>query len=481
MALDTSIALGVKNPQFQTIDPMTIYQAMEGQRLNALRERALEQDMQRNALIMQNTMEDRRAAAAKVAQERAQAAEFSRILQGGYKPAKNAIMGPGTIQGSTPASFDEGSVLNALYAKGNPAMLTAYSNMQEQIAKQREAEAKATGQGFTNTKTQAETLGVLTENQKKLADLADVELKRISTDIDRAPSIEAVNMLYDANPNALAVTGKTPEQAKTLFAQRVAEVGFDRARMEVANGVMAVQKQLSDEVKTLETPQGYVEYRPGAGTARLITVGGQPAMPADKRTIGFEPASEAVRRKSGEALVANHEELATAPFDFENLEQAKALIPDAKTFMGPGGQLKMDAVSFFNNTFGTTISTEALAAGQTLESRLFRGVMDNLKKMDSQPTQEQQRALQKALGELKTDPTALVRVIEVMQDAIRERVNDHNRRVTEAESKNITGAYDLKITLPPKPSAAGAGRGAATGAGGGTTFTPPAGWSHVVK
>lgn len=481
MAIDTSIALGVRPPQFQTIDPMTVYSAMEGQRLNALRERALEQEMQRNALIMQNTMEDRRAAAAKAALERRQREELLRTFRGGYQQAKNPVMGPGTIQGATPASFDYEGVKNKLIGAGQIDAFKTVSELQEQEAKRREAEAKATGQGFTNIKTQAETLGVLTENQKKTLELADAQLKQISMGIDRAPSIEAINMLYDANPEALAVTGKTPAQAKAIFAQRAAEVGFDRARMEVANGVMAVQKQLSDEVKTLETPQGYVEYRPGTGVARPITVGGQPIMPADKRTIGYEPASEAVLKKSGEALVADQQALKTAPFDLENLEQAKALIPEAKTFMGPSGQLKMDIVSFFNNTFGTTISTEALAAGQTLESRLFRGVMDNLKKMDSQPTQEQQRALQKALGELKNDPTALARVIEVMQDAIRERVNDHNKRVSEAEGKGITGAYDLKITLPPKPSAAGAGRGAATGAGGGTTFTPPAGWSHVVK
>jgi hypothetical protein len=246
MALDTSIALGVRNPQFQTIDPMTIYQAMEGQRLNALRERALEQEMQRNALSMQYATEDRRAAAAQAAQARAQAEELKRLFQSGYQPAKNPVMGPGTVQGATPASFDFEGVKNNLGRMGRIDAFKTVSELQEQEAKRREAEAKATGQGFTNTKTQAETLGVLTDNQKKLADLADVELKRISTDIDRASSIEAVNMLYDANPNALAVTGKTPEQAKTLFAQRVAEVGFDRARMEVAQGVFATAKQLSD-------------------------------------------------------------------------------------------------------------------------------------------------------------------------------------------------------------------------------------------
>ena len=481
MALDTSIALGVRNPQFQTIDPMTIYQAMEGQRLNALRERALEQEMQRNALSMQYATEDRRAAAAQAAQARAQAEELKRLFQSGYQPAKNPVMGPGTIQGATPAGFDYEGVKNKLIGAGNVGAFKTVSELQEQEAKRREAEAKATGQGFTNTKTQAETLGVLTENQKKLADLADVELKRISTDIDRAPSIEAVNMLYDANPNALAVTGKTPEQAKTLFAQRAAEVGFDRARMEVANGVMAVQKQLSDEVKTLETPQGYVEYRPGAGTARPITVGGQPAMPTDKRSVTnintVDTASETAMKEYVKDISEQRKMYASAPAVLENIEKSKALIPEASKFMGTGGEALLEATKFFNNRVGTAINTKNISSAEELRSRLFMGVMDNLKKMDSQPTQAQQAALQEAVGKLGSDPNALPQILDIMGDALRTKIDLYNADVTEAEKRGVKFPFKPQIELSPKPSAAGA----ATGAGGGTTFTPPAGWSHVVK
>lgn len=485
MAIDTSIALGVRPPQFQTIDPMTIYSAMEGQRLNALRERALEQEMQRNALIMQNTMEDRRAAAAKAAAARREQEELIRLFQGGYQPAKNPVMGPGTIQGATPAGFDYEGVKNKLIGAGRIDAFKTVSELQEQEAKRREAEAKATGQGFTNTKIQAETLGVLTENQKKTVELADAQLKQISMGIDRAPSIEAVNMLYDASPEALAVTGKTPAQAKAIFAQRVAEVGFDRARMEVANGVMAVQKQLSDEVKTLETPQGYVEYRPGTGVARPITVGGQPVMPTDKRSITnintVDTASETAMKEYMKDVSDQRKMYSSAPAVLENIEKAKALIPAAKGFMGTGGEGMLEAAKFLNNRFGMAIDPKGIKSAEELRSRLFMGVMDNLKKMDSQPTQAQQAALQEAVGKLGSDPNALPQILDIMADALRTKIDLYNADVTEAEKRGVKFPYKPQIDLPPKPSTAGAGRGAASGAGGGTTFTPPAGWSHVEK
>lgn len=344
MAIDTSIALGVRPPQFQTIDPMTIYSAMENRRMNALRERALEQEMQRNALIMQNTIEDRRAAAARAAAARREQEELIRLFQGGYQPAKNPVMGPGTIQGATPAGFDYEGVKNKLIGAGRIDAFKTVSELQEQEAKRREAEAKATGQGFTNTKTQAETLGVLTENQKKMVELADAQLKQISMGIDRAPSIEAVNMLYDANPEALAVTGKTPAQAKAIFAQRAAEVGFDRARMEVANGVMAVQKQLSDEIKTLDSSQGTLEYRPGTGVARPIVIeGAQGSAPqAGQPTTAPAPrAGEVVRPKLTDAEVKAQAAKETLPEAIASGEQMLANIEAmvGSSNLGTGGNV----------------------------------------------------------------------------------------------------------------------------------------------
>jgi hypothetical protein len=87
---------------------------------------------------------------------------------------------------------------------------------------------------------------------------------------------------------------------------------------------------------------------------------------------------------------------------------------------------------------------------------LFFGIMDNLKKLDSQPTAQQQDALQAALGSLGTDPNALPRVLDAFGDSVRNRVERHNQEVTGAETRGVKFPYDPKITLPERAAAAAA-------------------------
>jgi len=269
---------------------MAIYQMMQDRQANALRTQALQQDMARNAMLMQNTEEDRRIAAAgraeaarRAAEERRLQVEFMRDVQSGFTPAKNAIMGPGTIQGSTPAQFDPTAVKNRLLARGNVGGLKTYSDMLEQLAKQQEAEGKATGQGLTNIKTGAETQGINLANITKQFDI-------INAGVDRAVTPDAMYALYRAVPDALAARGQTPETAIKAFDDRVAELSktlpldqaFAQARMEVANGAMAVQKQLS-ETATAQKPElknisgvGMTAVNPYTGEGKRVTIDGEP-------------------------------------------------------------------------------------------------------------------------------------------------------------------------------------------------------------
>jgi hypothetical protein len=147
-------------PQFaEPVDPAT-------RQYNALRQQALQQEMMRNQLIMQNTMEDRRLAAATRAQNAAEAAktrrqqeETLRVLQGGFTPARNPVMGPGTTQAPTPAGYDFQSVTNALLQRGNLGGVEAVSKMQQQLAAQQKAQAEVPG-------TQAESRKKGTEADK---------------------------------------------------------------------------------------------------------------------------------------------------------------------------------------------------------------------------------------------------------------------------------------------------------------------------
>ena len=70
--------------------------------------------------------------------------------------------------------------------------------------------------------------------------------------------------------------------------------------------------------------------------------------------------------------------------------------------------------------------------------------MDNLKKLDSQPSEMQQKIMMDALGSINTDPNALYRVIDATEQTLVDRAKEHNRRVKQASEKRrslMTLAY----------------------------------------
>lgn len=166
------------------------------------------------------------------------------------------------------------------------------------------------------------------------------------------------------------------------------------------------------------------------------------------------PASEEAQKEFMKEMRQTFSALKQAPTVLDNIEAAKKLVPQAKGFMGAGGEGVLQAASFLNNRLGTNINTEGVKSAEELRSRLFLGIMDNLKKLDSQPSQQQQAALQQALGSIGTDPGALPRVLDVFGDTIRQKVNLYNEEATSAESRGVKFPYKPTIALPPRPAGA---------------------------
>jgi hypothetical protein len=158
-----------------------------------------------------------------------------------------------------------------------------------------------------------------------------------------------------------------------------------------------------------------------------------------------------------DSLVKTRDSLAQAPVLWQNLEEAKSLIPQAKGFMGAGGEFSLEAASFLNNRFGTSIDVKGVKNATELRSRMFQGIVSTLKQLDSNPSQSQQAALQQALGGLGTDPSAMEKVINVAQDIISGRVERYNRDATKASQK-LDFPIDMPIEMPTRkaPTATGA-------------------------
>jgi hypothetical protein len=192
----------------------------------------------------------------------------------------------------------------------------------------------------------------------------------------------------------------------------------------------------------------FMQLKPSAGASRQVTA------------INTQlPASEEAQKEFMKEMRQTFSALKQAPTVLDNIEKAKALVPQAKGFMGAGGESILQAASFLNNRLGTSIDTKGVTSAEELRSRLFLGIMDNLKKLDSQPSQQQQAALQVALGSIGTDPTALPRVLDVFGETIRQKVDLYNEEARGAEGRGVKFPYNPTIKLQPRPGAEGAAAG----------------------
>lgn len=164
----------------------------------------------------------------------------------------------------------------------------------------------------------------------------------------------------------------------------------------------------------------------------------------------FEPANIQAQKDFISAASRQRETLANAPSIIDNVNAARQLIPGASAFMGTGGEPLLNVASFLNNRLGFSINTRGVTDATELRTRLFESILENLKKLDSQPTQQQQNALRDALGSLGTDPAALPRILDRIEDSVRDRVERYNKDVTSAEQRGVRFPLEPTIALPPR-------------------------------
>jgi hypothetical protein len=110
---------------------------------------------------------------------------------------------------------------------------------------------------------------------------------------------------------------------------------------------------------------------------------------AQTNVNAYVPASVEAQKQYIQDIAKERTVLRTAPDTIKNIEAAIKLIPTASTFMGKGGEPLLAAASFLNNRLGLSINTQGVTDATVLRTRLFEGILDNLKKLDSQPSQEQ--------------------------------------------------------------------------------------------
>lgn len=426
MPLDPSIALSVRNPRIEYNPVNPINAMLQGEQLRGAREA--------NALRRLQMQQSQR--------EMEQEEVRNRLLAGAISP-EGEIDYNRVIQGL--AGAGQAGKLPELFEQRDKSRLT-----QTQIAAaQAEQQRKAIGEaiGFLNRADE--------QNYPALRQFM----------VQMAPGLEGLLPAAYNKASIDALAGKMQEQVKVL----TGSPGTQFVREDPTTGTMRVLHTVPTKPAEQGAPRTQqVQLNDGSiglmnmdtGQITRATVGGEPAKArppaAPSVTVNaYEPASKQAQGKFIDAVSEERKALRNVPDTILNIEQAKNLIPSAKAFMGKGGEPMLAAASFLNNRLGFGINTQGVVDATELRTRLFQGILDNLKKLDSQPTQKQQDALQEALGNLGTDPGALPRVLDRIEEALRLRVDQYNKDVTDSESRGVRFPFKPQIELPARKVAPG--------------------------
>jgi len=159
------------------------------------------------------------------------------------------------------------------------------------------------------------------------------------------------------------------------------------------------------------------------------------------------PFKEQIQKEAASGLMKNFETLQNVPSALANMDKMIALSKQP-IYAGVGGETKLQIAKLFNNNFGTNISPETVKNTEEFKSAAYMGIMDNLKKTDSNPTMAQQNALKEAIGSLGTDPAAIPRVVNVMRDVLVNKATQHNELVRQTMQRGVEYPYSIEVQLP---------------------------------
>ena len=258
-------------------------------------------------------------------------------------------------------------------------------------------------------------------------------------------------------------------------------------RYALTSGNPILQDIAKEELKGMKLGKGEVFTRTslGGGTTKLegnpdlpesiqyaISVGGLPANPAtwneqqrayakslveskanasaNRMSMNVQnqlPFKEQIQKEAASGLMKNFETLQNIPSTLQNMDKMVKL-SQQPIYAGVGGETKLQIAKLLNNNFGTNINPDAVKNTEEFKSAAYMGIMENLKKTDSNPTMAQQNALKDAIGSLGTDPSALPRVVNVMRDVLVNKAEQHNRLVQQTMQNGVQYPYSIEVPLP---------------------------------
>lgn len=431
MAINTSIALGVQNPQLKTLDPMTIYQAMQDQRVNALREQMLQQDMAKNSLAMKYAAEDRAAARASAAQELAR---------------KNQLLGIFGNYGQTPAVVGErGASYSGTGIANDPNADIQNKLLRAGFPEQAKAIAELSDKGASTEKTRAETKGFDLKN----IDTRLATIKSLAPMIDTAEGAGAFSKLITqivpefsavaGDPNAAAARNaeaflKDPNAWRTQVGNLTAEQLVQAH--ERANAPMKYSVQ--------DTAQGIMRVpETGAGPAIPLTgPNGQQLMPVDRRAVtNIDMKGEgAFTGELGKLEAADVMKGRGAAEDarsiIETVNAGRRLL-DKGVITGTGANAKL-AFAKGLQQIGVTSADGSIESTEAYMSNMAQNVGKLIKQFGAGTglsDTDRAYAEKMAAGDISFNESSLRKILTMSEQAARNVISKHNARVKDVKSQ----------------------------------------------
>lgn len=443
-------------PQFaDPVDPAT-------QQYNALRAQALQQEMMRNQLIMQNTMEDRRREEANRRLAAATAAAEKR--------RKEELMGIYSQFGVTPAAIGQrGASYSGTGVSTNPFEPVRNQLVQKGFLPQAADIAELENKTLTGAKAKAELPGIEAESRKKETEAKVAELdaavsryipavRGVSTPDD---AMRLTDALY-ADPTLGPLLSRVAplEQARTQAAREFAGDPMGFMRRHLLTG-----KELYDATVAANAPQKYSVQDTAQGIMRVPETGtgpaipltdetGKPIMPVDRRSVTN------IDMKGESAFTGELGKLEAA-----DVMKGRAAAEDARSIV--------DTINVGRNLldkgvisgFGANFKLGFAKAAKELGVSGFDGAIENTEAYASNMAQnvgklikqfgagtglsdaDRQYAEKMAGGSIALDEASMRKILDISERAARNVVTFHNKRV-----ENVKSQTGLNVEQPPTAS-----------------------------
>ncbi len=271
--------------------------------------------------------------------------------------------------------------------------------------------------------------------------------------------------------------GQQPaQQAPQQLAQNVANPSLpsmQAGQLGLAAGLAGVKgaQQLMDYAKLTQ------ERNVPAGSYRIGPTGEQTFVPdpyKEKELLrktpsgapvpaGMSPEDASAMRRitlenQARFLQEHFTKVENIPAQLMAIREARKAIPNAIPFTGSLGERKLAATKFINNNIVAAfrgmgadikdIQPDAVANAEVLRSTLFVPILFSLKQLDSAPSEPQQKVMQESLGQITTDPSALPKIMDILEERLKFGMEKHNKMVEQAEAKGVPLATDLRVQMP---------------------------------